>query len=218
MRRLVSVLAAAGIAATTALVAAPPASAFTAAPIDRATTGRTAVTTLPGIAPAIVKAGVLPYAVSPGRLDGVGFSPLRLRFSFPITGLQGGVFGGNVPNEITHSGGIAFVKLGSFTKRIVVSDFTIDLNGGDAVGQTNSPQLIGTVRDGVGGVQDGARVALFDIDLDAATVDVTDVQVTGAVLRLTDVAAGALDAELGTTLFSAVAAADTPVFSARANA
>jgi len=218
MRRLVSAAAAVGMAATLAFVAAPPASAVTIADIAAPTTGRTAVTTATGIAPAIVKAGVLPYAVSPGRLDGVSLSPLKLRFSFPITGLQGGTFAGNVPNEITHSGGIAFVKLGSFTKRIVVSDFTIDLNGGDAVGQKAQPQLIGTVRDGVGGVPDGARVALFDIDLGPSTVDINDVQVRGAVLRLTSVAGAALDAELGTSLFSAVAAAGTPVFTARANA
>lgn len=216
MRRLVSALAAVGIAATAAVVAAPPASAYTVGDIAAPTTGRTAVTTLPGIAPAIVKAGVLPYAVSPGRLDGVRLSPLALKFSFPITGLQGGTFAGNVPNEITHSGGIAFVKLGSLTKRIVVKDFTIDLNGGTALGQKGIPQLIGTVTDGPGGVPDGARVALFDIVLDNAKVDATDVQVTGAQLRLTSVAAGALDAELGTTLFRSVAGA--AIFSAKANA
>lgn len=216
MRRLVSVIVAAGFAATTALVAAPSANALTVTDIASPTTGRTSVTTLPGIAPAIVKAGVLPYAVSPGRIDGVRLSPFALKFSFPITGLQGGAFAGNVPNEITHAGGIAFVKLGSFTKRIVVKDFTIDLNGGSALGQTASPQLIGTVTDGPGGVPDGARVALFDIDLATAKVDATDVQVTGAQLRLTTVAAGALDAELGTKLFRSVIGA--PIFSAKANA
>jgi hypothetical protein len=215
MRRLVSVLAAVGLAAATAVVAAPSAGAVTD-PVPSKATGRTAVTTLPGIAPALLRAGVLPYAVSPGRVDGVRLSPLSLTFSFPITGLTGGTFAGNIPNEIEHQGGIAFVKLGSFTKRIVVKDFTIDLNGGDAIGQTSSPQLIGTVTDGPGGVPDGARVALFDIDLGSAAVDTTDVQVTGAQLKLTSVAAGALDAELGTTLFRSVAGA--AIFSARANA
>lgn len=215
MRRLVSLLAATGIAAATAVIAVPSAGAATD-PIPTAPTGRTAVTTLPGIAPAIVKAGVLPYAVTPGKLSGVKLSPLSLTFSFPITKLTGGTFAGNIPNEIEHQGGIAFVKLGSFTKRIVVKDFTIDLNGGSAVGQTNTPQLIGTVTDGPGGVPDGARVALFDIDLSTAKVDATDVQVTGAQLKLTTVAAGALDAELGTKLFRSVAGA--AIFSAKANA
>ena len=205
MRRLVSALAAVGLAAATAVVAAPSAGAVTD-PVPSKATGRTAVTTLPGIAPAILRAGVLPYAVSPGRIDGVRLSPLSLTFSFPITGLTGGTFAGNIPNEIEHQGGIAFV----------VKDFTIDLNGGDAIGQTSSPQLIGTVTDGPGGVPDGARVALFDIDLTTAAVDANDVQVTGAQLKLTSVAAGALDAELGTTLFRSVVGA--PIFSARANA
>lgn len=215
MRRLVSLLAATGIAAATALVAAPSVGAATD-PVPSPTTGRTAVTTLPGIAPAIVKAGVLPYAVSPGKLNGVKLSPLSLTFSFPITKLTGGQFAGNIPNEIEHQGGIAFVKLGSLTKRIVVKDFTIDLNGGTAVGQTGTPQLIGTVTDGPGGVPDGARVALFDIDLSKAAIDANQVQVTGAQLKLTKVAGEALDAELGTKLFRSVIGA--PILSAKANA
>jgi len=220
MRRLVSVLAAVGLATATAVVAAPSAGAVTD-PVPSRTTGRTAVTTLPGIAPALLRAGVLPYAVSPGRVDGLRISPLSLTFSFPITGSGGGTYAGSIPNEIEHQGGIAFVKLGSFTKRIVVKDFTIDLNGGDALGQTPAgpaakAQLIGTVTDGPGGVPDGTRVALFDIDLGDAAIDTTDVQVTGAQLKLTSVAAGALDAELGTTLFRSVVGA--PIFSARANA
>ena len=214
MRRLVTLVAATGLVAGGAVLAAPAATAATD-PVPSPTTGRTAVTTNPGIAGALVKSGVLPYTVSPGKTDRVRFSPLSLTYSFPITGLVGGTFAGNIPNEITHSGGIAFVKLGSFTKRIVVKDFTIDLNGGSAVGQSpTSPQLIGTVTDGPGGVPDGARVALFDIDLSGASIDATDVQVTGAQLKLTAVAAGALNAELGTKVF-------TPglgVFSARANA
>ncbi len=108
------------------------------------------------------------------------------------------------------------MKLGSLTKRIVVKDFTIDLNGGTAVGQKNQPQLIGTVTDGPGGVPDGARVALFDIDLGNAKIDATQVQVTGAQLKLTAEAGAALDAELGTKLFRSVVGA--PIFSARANA
>ncbi len=75
MRRLVSLLAATGIAAATALVAVPAAGAATD-PVPSPTTGRTTVKTLPGIAPAIVKAGVLPYAVSPGKLSGATLSPL----------------------------------------------------------------------------------------------------------------------------------------------
>jgi hypothetical protein len=215
MRRLVSLLAATGIAAATALVAAPAAGAATD-PVPSPPNLRTTVKTLPGIAPAIVKAGVLPYAVSPGKLSGATLSPLTLSFSFPITKLTGGTFAGNIPNEIEHQGGIAFVKLGSLTKRIVVKDFTIDLNGGTAVGQKNQPQLIGTVTDGPGGVPDGARVALFDIDLGSAKIDATQVQVTGAQLKLTAEAGAALDAELGTKLFRSVIGA--PIFSARANA
>ena len=55
MRRLVSVIVAAGFAATTALVAAPSANALTVGDIASPTTGRTSVTTLPGIAPAIIR-------------------------------------------------------------------------------------------------------------------------------------------------------------------
>jgi hypothetical protein len=208
-----TVTAAAAMFVAGAVMAAPAANATTD-PVPSPATGRTAVTTQPGIAKALVNAGVLPYSVSPGRTDKVRLYPASVTYSFPITGLTGGTFAGNIPNEITHAGGIAFVKLGSFSKRIVVSDFTIDLNGGKAVGQEDSPQLIGTVKDGPGGVPDGARVALFDIDLSNAKIDSKDVQVTGAALKLTGVAAGALNAELGTSLFSK----GLNVFSARANA
>lgn len=209
-RRLV---AAAALVTAGALAAAPAANAAANA-VASPTTGRTAVTTQPGIANALLKAGVLAYSIRPGSTDAVTVKPASVTYSFPITGLTGGQYAGNVPNEITHSGGIAFVKLGSKSKRIVVSDFTIDLNGGSAVGQTASPQLVGTVKDGPGGVPDGARVALFDIDLSGATVDADDVQVTGANLKLTGAAAGALNAELGTTVFQP----GLNVFSARANA
>ena len=214
MRRLVTLVAATGLVAGGAVLAAPAATATTD-PVPSPTTGRTAVTTNPGIAAALVKSGVLPYTVSPGKTDRVRFSPLSLTYSFPITGAPDGLAG-----EITHSGGIAFVKLGSFTKRIVVKDFTIDLDGPmkgspKALDQPESGAvLVGTVSDGPGGVPDGARVALFDIDLSNAKVDVAQTQVTGAQLKLRPVAAGALNAELGTKVF-------TPglgVFSARANA
>ncbi|MEZ5117718.1 MAG: hypothetical protein R2737_15770 [Candidatus Nanopelagicales bacterium] len=210
-RRLTAGVAAAVLAGTTALFAVPTASADTD-PVPSPTTGRTAVTTQPGIAAALLRAGVLPYTVSPGRTDGASLRPLALTYSFPITGVSNGLTG-----EITHSGGVAFVKLGSFTKRIVVKDFTIDLDGFSepAVGQDYStPVLTGTVFDGRGGVPDGIRVALFDIDLSGAAIDPADVQVTGANLTLTDVAAGALNAELGTSVFSG----GLNVFSARANA
>lgn len=217
IRKSIAGLTASAAVIAGAIIAAPAASAGTD-PVPSPVTGRTSVTTQPGIAKALVNAGVLPYSVSPGKTDQVRLRPASVTYSFPITKLDGGPFAGNIPNEILHTGGIAFVKLGSFTKRIVVSDFTIDLNGGVAVGQSPTddptPQLIGTVRDGLGGVEDNARVALFDIDLSGATIDANDVQVTGASLKLTAVAAGALNAELGTSLFSE----GLNVFSARANA
>lgn len=211
-RRLTATAAATVLLAGAALATAPAASALTAGDntIDRSATLRTAVTTNAGIAGALLKAGILPYSVSPGRTDRLSLRPLALTYSFPITGLVGGTYAGAIPNEVTHNGGIAFVNLKN-GKRIVVRDFTVDLNGGDAVGQTDEPALVGSVFSGP--VPDGTRVALFTIDLANATADTADAQVSGAQLKLTGVAAGALNADLGTGLF----AEGLNVFSARVN-
>lgn len=213
-RRATATAAATVLLAGAALATAPAASALTAGDnsIDRSATGRTAVTTQPGIAGALLKAGILPYTVSPGRTDRLSLRPLALTYSFPITGLVGGTFAGAIPNEVTHSGGVAFVNLKN-GKRIVVRDFTVDLNGGDAVGQTSEPALVGSVFSGPPSVPDGTRVALFTIDLSGATADTADAQVSGAQLKLTGAAAGALNADLGTSLF----AEGLNVFSARVN-
>ena len=106
------------------------------------------------------------------------------------------------------------MKLGSFTKRIVVKDFTIDLNGGTTKGSAHQPAA-GGHRHRRPRRRAGRRPGRPVRHRPVRCLNRRDGrQVTGAQLKLTAVAAGALNAELGTKVF-------TPglgVFSARANA
>jgi hypothetical protein len=151
--------------------------------------GTTAVTTAPGVASALLRNGIVPRAIWPGSERVLhGKNGPAVRFAFPVTGglVTLSPLGGN----IYHRGGIVFrsTKTG---KTIEVSQFTIDLTHGDLTGIVNG--------------NPAARVPLFRLGLSHAKLTVAGhlVKARGIVLTLTSVAAKALNAALGTRLFSA---------------
>jgi len=151
--------------------------------------GATAVTTAPGIAPALLKNGIVPHAIWPGRESVLSLkSGLAVRFTFPVTG--GRVTLSPLGGNIYHSGGILFVNVKN-GKKIEVSRFTIDLTHADLTGIVNGNPKV--------------RVPLFGLDLSHAKLMAGKHIVTarGIGLKLTSAAAKALNAALGTKLFSA---------------
>ena len=146
--------------------------------------GATAVTTAPGIAAALLTHGIVPLATWPGSqsVQSPASGP-AVRFTFPVTG--GRVTLSPLGGTIDHRGGILFlnVKKG---KKIEVSRFIIDLAHADLTGIVN-----GNPR---------ARVPLFRLDLSHARLAAGKHIVTarGIGLKLTSVAAKALNAALGT--------------------
>jgi len=151
--------------------------------------GTTAVTTAPGVASALLQHGIVPRATWPGSERVLyGKTGPAARFAFPVTGglVTLSPLGGN----IYHDGGIVFRNTRN-GKTIEVSQFTIDLTHGDLTGIVNG--------------NPAARVPLFRLGLAHARLAVGRHLVTarGIVLTFTSVAAKALDAALGTRLFSA---------------
>ncbi len=151
--------------------------------------GTTAVTTAPGVASVLLQNGIVPKAIWPGSERVLyGKKGPAVRFAFPVTGglVTLSPLGGN----IYHDGGIVFrnTKNG---KAVEVSQFTIDLTHGDLTGIVNG--------------NPAARVPLFRLGLSHAKLAVGRHLVTarGIVLTLTSAAARALNAALGTRLFSA---------------
>ena len=160
-------------------------------PLRRCTSGSgaTAVTTAPGIAAALLTNGIVPLATWPGSqsVQSPASGP-AVRFTFPVTG--GRVTLSPLGGTIDHSGGILFLNVKN-GKKIEVSWFTIDLTHADLTGIVN-----GNPR---------ARVPLFRLDLSHAKLAAGKHTVTagGIGVTLTATAAKALDAALGTKLFSA---------------
>jgi hypothetical protein len=151
--------------------------------------GTTAVTTAPGVASALLRHGIVPKAVWPGSERVLpGKNGPAVRFAFPVTG--GRVTFSPLGGSIYHDGGIAFRNTRN-GKAIEVSQFTIDLTHGDLTGIVNG--------------NPAARVPLFRLGLSHAKLAVCRhlVRAQGIVLTLTPVAAKALNAALGTKLFSA---------------
>jgi hypothetical protein len=103
--------------------------------------------------------------------------------SFPITG--GNVNAKTFAGTIAHSGGISLTK-GSTT--VALTDFEIGID--------DTPELTALVG--------GNRVGILTVDLSAlkASVDAGKVTLSGAALKLTGAAAGALNQAFGTTAFT----------------
>jgi hypothetical protein len=177
-----------GSAATAASAAARPSLARATAAVHLRG-GATAVTTARGIAPALLKNGIVPLATWPGS-QSVLFrkSSPAVRFTFPVTG--GRVTLSPLGGQIHHAGGILFVNVTN-GKNIEVSRFTIDLAHADLTGIVNGNPKV--------------RVPLFRLGLSHAKLSARKHIVTarGIGLKLTSAAAKALNAALGTNLFSA---------------
>jgi hypothetical protein len=192
-RNLAAVIAIAGLATGSAATAASaaasqPAGAHAAAAVHLRS-GATAVTTAPGIAPALLKNGIVPLATWPGTQSVLSAkSGPAARFTFPVTG--GRVTLSPLGGKVRHTGGILFLNVTN-GKTIEVSRFTIDLSHGDLTGIVNGNPK--------------ARVPLFRLDLSHARLAAGKHIITarGIGLRLTSAAATALNAALGTKLFSA---------------
>ena len=179
----------AGSAATAASAATsqPPRAQAAAAVHLRG--GATAVTTAPGIAAALLNNGIVPLATWPGSQSvQADKSGPAVRFAFPVTG--GRVSLSPLGGQVYHRGGILFVNAKN-GKQVEVSRFTIDLAHADLTGIVNGNPK--------------ARVPLFRLDLSHAKLAAGKHIVTarGIGLKLTSAAAKALNAALGTKLFSA---------------
>ena len=189
-RYLAAVTAIAGLAgcATTAASAATSHTAQAAVAVHLRG-GSTAVTTAPGIAPALLKNGIVPLATAPGTESVVlPKSGPAVRFAFPVTG--GSVTLSPLGGKVNHAGGILFTNKKN-GKKIEVSRFTINLSRGNLTGIVNGNPK--------------ARVPLFNLDLSHAKITAGKHIATakGIGVKLTSAAAKALNAALGTKLFSA---------------
>jgi hypothetical protein len=192
-RHLAAVIAIAGLvtgsAATAASAAVSQHAGTRAAAAVRLRGGTTAVTTAPGIAAALLKNGIVPLATWPASQSVLSArGGPAARFAFPVTG--GTVTLSPLGGKVRHAGGILFLNATN-GKTIEVSRFIIDLSHADLTGIVN-----GNAK---------ARVALFRLNLSHASLAAGQHVITarGIGLTLTRVAATALNAALGTRLFSA---------------
>ena len=148
--------------------------------------GRTTVTTGPGIAATLLKNGILPVVTWPGREGIVTRGGFAVTASFPVTGGRASLapLGGTV----NHKGGLKFYNVNNGTS-LQVGNFIIDLSAGNLTGTVNGTST---------------RVPVFTLDLSKAGISVkgSTVTFTNVGLVLTDVAAGALNQTLGTSLFA----------------
>jgi hypothetical protein len=193
LRRLAAVMTVAGLFLVPAAVSASAATAHPAGSARAATSvhltgGTTRVTTAPGIAVALLKNGIVPVPVGRASEAVVNHhGQVAVRFGFPVSG--GRVSLSPLGGTVGHRGGIEFINIAS-GKTITVSRFIINLKHADLTGIVNwNPRM---------------RVPLFRLNLSHAHLQVGKhrVRATGIVLTLTRTAAGALNATLGTSLFS----------------
>lgn len=186
------VVAMAGVAlAAAAPLAASAANSSDAAPLAAATrtvpaasaakvrivlrSGATVLTLNPGTAKALTGAGVAVAPASEARVVKTGIS-------FPITG---GFLTPKLVGTIKHSGGLTFTAGG---KSLTVRDFVINTGAGKLTAYVDEAH---------------ARIPLLDLSLAKATVKAhgSSVVVGNVSATLDAVAAKALDAYYGTTLF-----------------
>jgi hypothetical protein len=178
------------------------ASAATAAPVTLDGV-RTTLTTDAATTKVLTDNRILPLATGDAKasfapLRGIYFANLhydkhgehglRIRYAFPITG--GTVDSETLAGNITHSGGLVFVNLTN-GKSLAVSDFTINID--------DKPDLTAAVAG-----DPNTRVSILDLDLSAAkiTKPLPFVRVRNVKATLTQGAADALNATLGTTIFA----------------
>ena len=139
----------------------------------------------PGVNSALLGAGILvkpldPATVDPRTMNG---KP-TVRYCFAVTG--GIIDPASLAGTINHSGGLLFLNTAN-GKSLQATDFRID---------TAKAQLLGLVGD--------AYVPLLDLDLSGISLkeSCSVLYISNVVAKLTDVAAGALNATLGTDVFA----------------
>lgn len=145
--------------------------------------GTTAVTTAPGIAATLLRAGVLPLPVPPTKFA-IGYRlGLTVTYGFRITGGNPDLAGPS--GDIQHSGGIYFT---SRRKHLEIGRFDIDL----AAGKICATEI--NFKPG--------RIPVLDLNLSKLTVSSRNgaTVLSGIGLRLDPAAAGALNATFGLAL------------------
>jgi hypothetical protein len=147
--------------------------------------GSTTVTTAPGIAGALIGAGVAPLPVPPRTGFRVSFKDgLAVSYRFPITSNTANLAQGS--GDINHAGGILFV---SGKAKLEIGKFDIDL----AAGKIYARQVNFAP----------ARIAVLDLDLSGLQVRTgrdDSTVLSGIGLDLDPVAAGALNSTFGLSL------------------
>ena len=150
--------------------------------------GYTQLTTDPGTTKALVANRIVPLPVFPSWVVPTSVNGrAALQYRFYISGGQ--IDGSTLAGEIKHTGGLKFVNFRN-GKSVTVKSFTID---------TNTAQLTAWIP------ALGVRAPILDLDLSGVQVTPGKVytKVGPVPAKLTAVAAGALNASLGTSLFQA---------------
>jgi hypothetical protein len=203
LRRLAAIGAATALVVGGSLATAPTASAATETKIPA--TGVTRVTTAPGLAPALLRAGILPYGLSSTttkarwtRADG-----LQLTYGFPVTGVtvDPGTSGATGDLNVLHSGGLGFINYRTFD-RVAIRNFTIDVSAAAVTAQVYNVRTPDGAR-----VPDGTRVPVFALSDLAGVSDRTVggkriVRVQSATVKLAPGIGALLNANLHTKVFA----------------
>ena len=188
MKRLRVMATALGIGIATTIALAPAAGAHAGVSARAATSSRlgaTTVTTAPGIATTLLRAGIAPLPVLPGT--GVGLSlrnGLQVSYTFPITSSTADL--ATATGDIRHTGGIYFL---SRRAHLEIGKFDIDL----AAGKVFATQVNYAA----------ARIPVLDLDLSGLTVSTRGDGATvlsGITVRLDPAAADALNATFSVRL------------------
>jgi hypothetical protein len=178
---LAALVSFAALAVALPLALSAPASATTMTP---ELSGVTRVTTAPGIAAALIGAGVTPKPANDSTRYRVASSdPLQVNYGFPIIGGDPDLATGS--GDILHRGGITFE---SKTAKLDLRRYDIDLAAG---------KVVATQINGAAG-----KVAILDLDLSKLVVksEFGATVLTNITVRLDPAAAGALNSTFGLAL------------------
>jgi hypothetical protein len=149
---------------------------------------KTKLVTDPATTKVLLDNGISPQPVGPTGFDVPPRNKASVRYSFPIT--TGMVDAATLAGTIDHSGGINFVNTANGSS-LLLTNFRIEINA--------DPGLTAEV----GGTS--LRVRILDLDLSRTKVLAKGkhVRIKNVGARLTADAAGALNASLGVSFFSA---------------
>ena len=188
MKRLRVMATAVGVGVASMIALAPAAGAHAgvhASAGQSSRLGATTVTTAPGIAATLLRAGIAPLPVLPRTGVGVSLrNGLQVSYTFPITSSTADL--GRPTGDILHAGGIYFV---SRKAHLEIGKFDIDL----AAGKVYATEINFAK----------AKIAVLDLDLSGLQVSTRGDGATvlsGISVSLDPAAAGALNATFGVAL------------------